>query len=82
MDSNKKYGEGRSDIVVKDYEKDRAAVFEIKYAKTLDALNDCCMQAIRQIDERAYAADLEEDYAAVTCYGASFYKKRCMVGKK
>lgn len=77
VESNQEYGEGRSDIVVLDDANDRAAVFEIKYAKTPAALETACARAVRQIDERAYAKTLEEDFAHVVCYGIAFYKKRC-----
>ncbi|MDE6887912.1 MAG: ATP-binding protein [Eubacterium sp.] len=79
VESNKERGEGRSDIVVKDYAKDRAAVFEVKYVKTPDSLVNACEQAVRQIDARAYAEALYDDYADVICYGIAFYKKRCLV---
>lgn len=32
-ESNKEHGKGRSDIIIKDYAKDRIAVFEAKYSK-------------------------------------------------
>ena len=82
VESNKERGEGRSDVVVYDVVNARVAVFEAKYAKTLDEMDAECDVALSQIDERMYAKDFEDDYDEVFCYGISFFKKRCMVKKK
>lgn len=82
VESNKEHGEGRSDVVVYDAVNARVAVFEAKYATTLDGLNVECDKALHQIDDRMYAKDFEDDYDEVFCYGISFFKKRCMVKKK
>lgn len=82
VESNREHGEGRSDIVVKDYAGDRVAVFEVKYSKTLKALTEDCEKAIGQIDDRKYAEEFQDDYAQVICYGVSFFKKRCLIRKK
>ena len=82
VESNKEHGEGRSDVVVKDIRNGRVAIFEAKYAKTLDALPDACDTAIQQINDRMYAADFRDDYDDILCYGIAFFKKRCMVRKK
>lgn len=79
VESNREHGEGRSDIIVKDYAGDRAAVFEIKYARTLNGLGEACERAVLQIDDKRYAEELEEDYSEIICYGVSFYKKRCLI---
>ncbi len=67
VESNKEHGEGRSDVIVKDIRNGRVAVFEAKYAKTLDALPDACDTAIQQINDRMYAADFRDDYDDVLC---------------
>ena len=82
VESNKEHGEGRSDIIVKDYAGDRVAVFEVKYSNALKRLNEDCERAIRQIDDRKYAEEFKDDYTQVICYGISFYKKRCLILKK
>ena len=82
VESNKEHGEGRSDVIVKDIRNGRVAIFEAKYAKTLDALPDACDTAIQQINDRLYAADFRDDYDDILCYGIAFFKKRCMVRKK
>ena len=82
VDSNKEHGEGRSDVVVYDSINARVAVFEAKYTKVLENLESECDAALRQIDERMYAKEYEDDYDQILCYGISFFKKRCMVKKK
>ena len=82
VDSNKEHGEGRSDVVIYDSMNARVAIFEAKYTKVLENLGSVCDTALRQIDDRMYAKEYEEDYDQILCYGISFFKKRCMVKKK
>ena len=82
VDSNKEHGEGRSDVVVYDSINGRVAIFEAKYIKVLDNLENACDMALQQIDDRMYAKEYEDDYDQILCYGISFFKKRCMVKKK
>lgn len=82
VDSNRERGEGRSDVVVRNSSKGRVALFEAKYAKTLDALEASCEAALQQIEDRQYAKDFADDYDDILCYGIAFYKKRCLVQKK
>ena len=79
VDSNRERGEGRSDVVVRNSSKGRVALFEAKYAKTLDSLEASCDAALQQIEERQYAKDFADDYDDILCYGIAFYKKRCLV---
>ena len=79
--SNREHGEGRSDVVVYNMEKRQVAIFEAKYAKTLDGLEASCEAALRQIKDRQYAKDFADDYDDILCYGIAFYKKRCLVKK-
>ena len=81
VDSNRERGEGRSDVVVRNSSKGRVALFEAKYAKTLDGLEVSCEAALRQIEDRQYAKDFADDYDDILCYGIAFYKKRCLVKK-
>ncbi|MDO5424557.1 MAG: AAA family ATPase [Eubacteriales bacterium] len=81
VQSNKEHGEGRSDVVVIDSRGGRAAVFEVKYSKTAVHLEQDCIEALRQIDNRMYAKELEDTYEQVLCFGISFFKKRCLVKK-
>ena len=82
VDSNKEHGEGRSDVVVYDPVNARVAIFEAKYTKTLENMERVCDMALQQIDDRMYAAEYEDDYDQILCYGISFFRKRCMVKKK
>ena len=82
VDSNRERGEGRSDVVVRNSSKGRVALFEAKYAKTLDGLEASCEAALRQIEDRQYAKDFADDYDDILCYGIAFYKKRCLIQKK
>ena len=82
VESNREHGEGRSDVVVQDYQGDRIAVFEVKYAKSLDGLEKSCEEAIAQMDRRMYGEEFQDDYSKVLCYGISFFKKRCFVKLK
>ena len=77
--SNREHGEGRSDVVVYNMEKRQVAIFEAKYAKTLDGLEASCDAALQQIEDRQYAKDFADDYDDILCYGIAFYKKRCLV---
>ena len=81
VDSNREHGEGRSDVVVRNSSKGRVALFEAKYAKTLDGLEASCEAALQQIEDRQYAKDFADDYDDILCYGIAFYKKRCLVKK-
>ena len=81
VDSNRERGEGRSDVVVRNSSKGRVALFEAKYAKTLDSLEASCEAALQQIEDRQYAKDFADDYDDILCYGIAFYKKRCLVKK-
>lgn len=71
-----------SDVAVLDSRGDRAAVFEVKYAKSPEKMEACCEEALRQIDRRKYAEDFADTCSQVFCYGIAFYKKRCLVRRK
>ena len=82
VESNKEHGDGRSDIVVYDSVNGQVAVFEAKTSKTMEAMSRDCEDAIRQIDDRMYAKEYEDEYDHILCYGISFFKKRCLVKEK
>ena len=79
VESNREHGEGRSDVVVSDPMNGRVAVFEAKYA---DSLQRKCDEALCQMDEKMYAREYEDDYDQIVCYGIAFFKKRCLVRSK
>lgn len=80
--SNQEHGEGRSDVIVYDAANSRAVVFEAKYSRDSSQLETDCEKAIRQIRDKMYAEELEDDFDEVLCYGIAFYKKRCIVKRK
>ena len=79
VESNREHGQGRSDIVMYHPDRPQVVLFEAKYAKTLNGLEESCAAALQQIEDRQYAKEFEEDYDSVLCYGIAFYKKRCLV---
>ena len=79
VESNKEHGEGRSDVIVKNYENGQIAVFEVKRSRKREALQRDCEQALKQIDDRRYAEEFAEDYDRVLCFGIAFFRKQCRV---
>ena len=82
VESNREHGEGRSDVVVLDYENGQAAIFETKRAQSRQQMESACLEALKQVEERQYDGDFLEDYDRVICYGIAFYRKQCRVRKK
>lgn len=79
--SNAESGEGFSDILIEDMEKDIGVVIEVKYAEE-GRFDVVCAEALRQIEEKNYAAVLCDDgMEKIVKYGIAFYKKRCKVLK-
>ena len=79
VESNREHGEGRSDIVVYHPERPQVIIFEAKYAKKLDDLEERCEAALDQIEEKQYAKEFDNGYTSIRCYGIAFYKKCCLV---
>ena len=80
-ESDKEYGEGRPDIVVKDRKNRRVLLMEAKYSKSESAMQKDCEVAVNQIDMQQYAKAMLDGYKTVVCYGVVFYKKRCFIKK-
>lgn len=80
--SNREHGIGRSDVVVLDSDNNRLVIFEAKYTMDKSKLADECEKAIRQIEDRKYAAEFEDSGNEMICYGVAFYKKECLIKKK
>ena len=57
------------------------AIFEAKYAKILNKLENECNTALQQINDRIYAKEYEDDYDKILCYGISFFQ-RALHGEK
>jgi hypothetical protein len=82
--SNRESGNGRSDLVLygANQREGKAFIFEIKTAKEFDGLPAACEKALKQIEEKNYAADwIKEGYRNIVKYGIGFYKKVCEVRK-
>ncbi|RKI35842.1 AAA family ATPase, partial [bacterium D16-59] len=79
--SNLESGNGRYDITLIPYDEQQPAVIlELKRAKKFTDMENLCLEALRQIDEKKYAdALIEEGYPLILKYGICFCKKSCMV---
>lgn len=77
--SNRESGNGRPDIVIRDYQNDRALILEFKYADHFADLRPKLSEAFNQIQNRHYADELlAEGFLHVTGIGISFFAKRCI----
>jgi hypothetical protein len=82
--SNRESGDGRSDMVLYriNGNESRAVIFEFKVAKEFDKLPAACETALKQIEDKNYAAAWDkEGYKNIIKYGIGFYGKRCEVKK-
>ena len=79
--SNREGGTGRSDLFIKPVTRRKTAyVMEFKVAKRFDELEKRAEEALRQIEERKYVRELNDDgYASVVRYGMAFFGKDCVV---
>lgn len=78
--SNSEQGTGRADILVKDRQNRRAIIIETKRSKAESYMPKDCQNALRQIRQRQYAADiLLKGYRTILCYGAAFFEKKCLI---
>ena len=76
--SNAESGEGYSDILIETQER-IGVVIEVKYPEDGN-LETGCLAALEQIEQKGYAARLEEDgMKQIVKYGIAFYKKNCRV---
>ena len=80
VESNKEYGEGRADIIVRNNFLSKAVVLELKVVGNIADVPIKCDEALKQISDSKYAQPLiEEDGLEIIGYGVVFYKKRCFV---
>lgn len=78
--SNRESGNGRFDIVLKDYQYNNAIILELKVADTKKDLVNESNKALKQIDDNHYDTELLNDgYTNILKYGIAFFKKVCMV---
>lgn len=81
LESNRERGQGRADLVLCPFDPKKAViVIEVKRAVSFTQMEQVCNQALRQIEDRQYAAEfLREGYHKVLKYGICFCKKSCIV---
>ena len=78
VESNKKRGLGRPDILLTDRRNRRALIIEAKKSVSEAAMEQDCRSALKQIDENQYAEKLY-GYRQVLRYGIAFYRKTALV---
>lgn len=79
--SNVENGIGRSDVVVKDRKTRKVIIVEIKHSDSEDKMERDCREALQQIDLKGYASRYLNGYKTVQCYGAAFFRKKCLIRK-
>ena len=75
---NLETGDGCCDITVRTRDRRAAVLIEVKYAENGE-MDAACRKALRQIADRRYGEDLENEYRKVLKYGLACYKKQCRV---
>ncbi len=83
--SNRESGKGRSDITICEFQKRKIAVIiEIKIAEKYSDLDKKCEEALKQIEDKQYEAELrEQSYNNIIKYGIAFCSEKvCKVKKK
>ena len=74
--SNPESGLGRPDITVKGKKYTKAAIIEVKHAKSREGMPQAADDALRKIKENIYTAEVS-DFQKVMLWGISFYEKFC-----
>ena len=79
--SNRESGNGRPDILIlAKRRRQLAIIIEIKVTDDYNKLNEKCNEALKQIAEKNYAAELAYNgYKKIIRYGVAFCQKDCMV---
>lgn len=79
--SNRETGNGRSDIIITEYQKrGLAVIIEVKVAKEFHQLEAKCDEALKQIEDRQYEVELiRNGYQKIIKYGIAFHDKCCRV---
>lgn len=81
--SNVEAGEGFADIIIETDDPDAGIIVEFKFTKKINEMEELCLKAIKQIDDRRYSDYLlNQDRTKVLLYGMCFCKKRCKVINK
>lgn len=86
VQSNPEAGDGYPDILVLDRIGRRAAILELKYARSddLPVMEDTCRNALEQIENRRYDSLLVRSglFTTIRKYGISFHNKLSCVRQK
>lgn len=79
--SNRESGNGRSDLWLKPVKRSREAfIIEFKVTKDIDKMDVLAVDALKQIKDRNYDAELLNDgYKHIVHYGIAFCGKECAV---
>lgn len=80
--SNRESGTGRPDLLMKTkhIRNGRAIILELKAAENFQEMEKCCRQALKQIEERNYVAEVRnEGYENIRKYAICFFHKECIV---
>ena len=82
--SNRESGKGRSDIIICEFQKRKLAVIiEIKVAEKYSELENKCDEALKQIEDKKYEAELiEQNYQKIIKYGIAFAESTCKIKKR
>ncbi|MCD7922451.1 MAG: ATP-binding protein [Clostridiales bacterium] len=79
VESNRESGTGYFDISVEIEDEEIGIIIEVKYAENGD-FDAACKEALDQINEHNYTAELkEDDMQTILKYGIACYKKQCRV---
>ncbi len=79
VDSNGESGDGYYDIAIEIEEEEIGIIIEVKYAEG-GRLDNECEEALNQINDREYTAELKHDgMRTLLKYGIAFYKRTCRV---
>ena len=81
LKSNRESGDGRPDILLMEKRRrELAIVIEVKDTKKFSELEKLCDDALTQIEENRYEAELKQEcYKKIIKYGIAFCGKSCMV---
>jgi len=83
VSSNRESGMGRTDILLRTPSvRGNAVIIELKTAARFQEMEKKCQEALQQIEEKNYEAELrKEGYSHIAKFGICFYKKECLVRK-
>ena len=82
VDSEKESGYGRTDLIVRDYERKRCLILELKHVKKESEMENALKEAEDQIVRNKYGSRLVyEGYNSILQYAMVFCDKKCMIEK-